>query len=428
MPSAHSRLQRRLTDPTDLRLLAALLGLLFLSVPVISGVSGSLGDAVGAAAGLYSLLPIATRSHRAPRLRIAIAALVLAYLFSSVGAPQHGYQGLRHTASTAAAGSAILLFATYGKEMVAYRWFRGWAYALVTIGVLAVNFGHMSKNATGGAVAYLVAFMMSLLIYSKPQKSWFYAGTFFLVTGTLAFLLDFRGLVAYTAVLILGYWGAKVLSRKTFWLIGVVGCITWVSALTWYFLHTFTSPRAFTVSQWIALHTGRPATSGRQVLWPAITRAVAGHEWTGLGAGALPRDILNTELSSHSTYMQTYLQLGYIGVILIAVVLLTLWSRLALHGCNESSRFGAAVLLMYVVHNSTEVLMFENRLMAAIPAWCAIGLAISLVGSAEEADREITPANGSGDGVAAWDESEGRAMSVRPIDLAGNSAASGGGR
>jgi hypothetical protein len=369
--------------------MAALVGLLFLAVPTINGASPSLGDASAAAAGLAGLLPVLSRAKRTKSLSRAVLLLFSTYLIGTLFFAADKAQAMRHTETTGAAGIALLLFATYGKDMLEFRWFRRWGCVLVATGIAGVNFSGLPKNITGGSIVYLLAFSIMLLIRSKPRGSWFYASAFFVTTGILAVALDFRSLIGYTAIVMFAYLGSLVLSRRTFWAAGIAGCVAVVGSVTWYFLHAYTSPLAVNISQHVLQDSGRRATSGRDVLWPAIANYVHGHQWFGRGVDKLPKNFMVTTLSSHSYYMQEYLQLGMLGLALVIVVLLTVWKTLS-GASDQAGRFGAALFLMFVVHNGTEVLMFENGLIASIPAWCSIGLAYALVG-ARVSDREVEP-------------------------------------
>lgn len=362
---------------TDLRLLAAALGVLFLANPVINVISPGVGDLTTVGTMIASLLPILSRANRVPRLVWSLGALVGAYAVGSLYIVEAG-QAWRHVLATASAAAALLLFATYGRDIVAMRGFRRAAYAVTICGIVLVAFSHnLSKNLQGGTMLYLGAVFVSLLIYSRPKTLRFYSLAFVGASLVLAFVLDFRSLIAYTVVILLGNRGANRLQKRTYWLAGISGLTVVVGGITWYFLNASTNALAISVTRNITDVSGRRATSGRDVIWSAIGYHVKDDRWFGLGAGMLPQDIIPTTLSSHSTFMQTYLQLGYLGLVLLVVVLLAVWRPLAFAE-TASGKFGAAIFLLFVAHNATEVLMFQNALLAAIPAWCAIGLAIAL--------------------------------------------------
>lgn len=363
---------------TGQQLLAALLGLLFILVPAANALSPAAGDYLAAGAAAASIIPILTRANRVPRLTAAFIAFLGLYAIGAVffGAGQPGVAE-RQALTTAAAGAALLLFTTYGREMTSYFWFRHLAYLCIAAGLITLPLTGQAKNLLAGSAIYLGALLISLLIVRRPHATWRYGTFMFVGAATLAYFMDFRAMIAYTLVLLLALWGARILSARQFFWTGLLGIAGVIGGLTWYFLNAYTSRLAIDLSRAIETQTGRRATSGRDWLWPNIMRQNEGDELLGSGVGKLPRDFLPTDFSSHSSYMQTYLQVGLVGVVLLALVLLAIWSPLAAQARDPRVRFGAALFLMFVLHNGTEVLMFQTGLIASIPAWCAIGLALS---------------------------------------------------
>lgn len=362
--------------------MAAVVGILFLAVPAANGISGSAGDGLAAGAALLAILPIATRVNRMPRLTFAVGLYVAMYIVGAAFFPATP-DAPRQALTTFAAGAVILLFAAYGREMVAYWLFRQAAVVVALVGIAAVNLSGLPKNITGGAITYQAAFLVLLLSLRNPRRTWTYAIALVVIVSILANVFDFRALSAYSIILLLAYLGATTLPRKVYWLAGIVGSTLVIGTVTWYFLHVYTNELAMRITQSITDRTGRPATSGRDVLWPAIVEYTQDNRWFGLGVGMLPRDFLATDLSAHSFYMQTYLQLGFVGLAELIIALLGIWTLLA-GATAPAAKFGSAIFLMFVVHNGTEVLMFQNGLIASIPVWCAIGLSLSLSLNDEE--------------------------------------------
>lgn len=361
----------------DWSLAASIVGLLFIAGPVIGALGGALGDGVLLAAASAASAILLTRVNSAPRVLVLSSAICVTYLLSAIFTPSTE-QGFRHLLTTFTAISALLLFMAFGREMVAQAWFRRISYVLICAGAIGAHFGPLSKNISGGITLYMVSLLTVVLLTQAKGTSWPWILGFMIGTTALAFTLDFRSLIGYAVVLALGFFASGILPNRLFWLVGAASSAIIISATIWYFLNATTNPFAVEVTRQIAETTGRPATSGREWIWPSIINAVQTHNpWFGFGAGALPRDILPTTLSSHSSYMQMYLQLGIVGIVLLIAFLLTVWGPLAF-ASGTVGRFGAAIFLMFVAHNSTEVIFFQNALIAGIPAWCAIGIAISV--------------------------------------------------
>lgn len=235
----------------------------------------------------------------------------------------------------------------------------------------------LQKNITGGTILYLIAIPTVIILARAGSRARLLLVLYFAAATLLGFALDFRGLIGYALILVLAYIGAATLPKPAFWVVGIVGASAVIGGTIWYFLNVRTSELAVTITRLVIDTSGRPATSGRDWLWPSIAQIVEYSPWTGIGAGALPRDVLPTTLSAHSYYMQVYLQLGFIGIVLLVTLLLTIWGPLV-RSTTPAGRFAAAVFLMFVCHNATEVLMFQNGLMAGLPAWSVIGLGIAV--------------------------------------------------
>lgn len=360
------------------RMPAAFVALLFIAGPFLGSTAGRVGDAVSLGATALALPLILIRMGRAPRLVAWSAAFCLLYLASSL-TTANTQTGLLHTIAAVTATSALLLFVTYGRDIIEMPGFRVVAIVLILAGAVAINFSSYPKNATGGTLLYLLALLFTIILTRPRRHTWPLIIAYAAIATGMSFALEFRGLLGYSAILVLGYIGAAKLPKRAFWVVGIVGSVAVIAATIWYFLNIATSPLAVAITSSVTDASGRRAASGREWLWPSILQAVNEHDpIVGLGAGTLPRDFLPTDLSSHNFYIQVFLQVGLIGLAVLIGLLLSVWKPLAA-SLTPIGWFGAAVFLMFVAHNSTEVLMFQNGLIAGVPAWCAIGLAISHV-------------------------------------------------
>lgn len=101
----------------DLTLLACVLGLVFIANPVLGAIDGSFGDATSGAALFFSVIVVASRANRYPWIVFAVFAFGTAYALSTFATP-YTDQGIRHTISLLTAAGALLVCATYGREMI----------------------------------------------------------------------------------------------------------------------------------------------------------------------------------------------------------------------------------------------------------------------------------------------------------------------
>lgn len=355
---------------------AAFVSILFVAGVTVGTFLDAIGDGILGVAAVMSIPFLLMRISRVARFLPWILIFCSVYAIGSVFS-EGTSQGLRHTVSTVTAACALMLYASFGREVLMKRWFHILASLFIVFGLFGTATGSLAKNISGGVMLYFLA-LLALLAFARGKRR---SGTIVLaylaMAVTLALVLDFRSLIAYAAVFALAYIGALRLQRRAYWFMGIAGSALIIVSTIWYFLNITTSQIAIDLTRLVSEASGRPATSGREWLWPAIVDAVERTSpWIGLGPGALPRDFLPTTFSAHSYYLQVYMQWGWIGVVVLVCLLVSVWSSLTLSR-NSIGNFGSAVFLMFVAHNSTEVLMFQNGLMAAIPAWCVVGAAIA---------------------------------------------------
>ena len=301
---------------------------------------------------------------------IWLGVLVGIYAFSTAGEPDPA-RGVIHTVSLVTVGAAFLTFAIYGKAMMAYRATRYAVAAIAVIGIAAIYAENGAKNAAGGTAIYLVALIFLAFLRRRGSLA---ALSFAAIGVVIAFVLDFRAMIAYAA-LFLGFYAAAGLRQYRY--IGIMSVAALLSAVMWFFLNIKTSPLAIDISRQIADWTGRRSESGRDTLWPRVLQAANESPMFGLGAGTLPRDLLSTSFSSHNYFVQLFIQVGFVGLAVLILFLISVWNLLYT-ARTPAARFGSALFLMFIVHNGTEVIMFQNLISAAVPAWCAIGLAVAM--------------------------------------------------
>ena len=117
--------------------------------------------------------------------------------------------------------------------------------------------------------------------------------------------------------------------------------------------------------------------SGRQQVWQMILQAVEGNELFGLGLGMVPANIYDTTFSSHNLYLQTILQSGVVGLLLVVSVLLLLLKRVS-RRVSWPNCVGAAFIICLLVHECFEVALTQNNFTYGLMYWAIIAISISL--------------------------------------------------
>lgn len=129
--------------------------------------------------------------------------------------------------------------------------------------------------------------------------------------------------------------------------------------------------------------------SGRELVWKMVLLAVHGNEALGLGLQMTPSMIYNTDFSSHNMYLQTILQSGVVGLLLLLCLFWMIRGKLVECG-DFSSRVGVSLLLAMLVHECLEVSLTQNNFTYGLLIWTVIGISLALGQSSKSVlnDRE----------------------------------------
>ncbi len=117
--------------------------------------------------------------------------------------------------------------------------------------------------------------------------------------------------------------------------------------------------------------------SGREVVWKMVLEAVSENQIFGLGLQVTPSMIYSTGLSSHNLYLQTVLQSGIVGLILLLTLFGAVLSRL----CRKqtfSGCVGASLLIAMMVHECLEVALTQNNFNYGLLIWAVLGICLAL--------------------------------------------------
>lgn len=360
---------------SDFRPVVLPLSLALLTYPALALVAPAWADTFFAAIAIALAPFILGRIHRVGWPAIWLILLFLVYVLSSQFG-ENPAQGFTHSIALGCLGITFLTFATYGHDIVNYRWMRSAVILILAIDIVAVLTSSLSKNATGGVLIYLIGLAVVVLLRQSSSHGWLAAFSFAGIGVAIALQLNFRFLVACSLIFLLSYFVATHVSALWYFAFGVTLSAATIALVIWFFLNINRGGLAWEIGQFVTQLSGHRATSGRERLWLSIINTASEHQLFGLGAGILPRDIFSTELSSHSYYLQVYLQVGALGLLLLTCFLLSVWTVLC-RARTATGRFGSAAFLMFVVHNSMEVLMLQNSSIVALPAWALVGLAIA---------------------------------------------------
>ncbi|MGH6752721.1 MAG: hypothetical protein ACREDP_11190, partial [Bradyrhizobium sp.] len=214
-----------------------------------------------------------------------IGVLLAAYVVSN-RFEDDSSQGFKHTVILACMAVTFLAFATYGAELLGSSWGRLATALVVIVDILAIVNGGFPKNATGGALIYVVGVACIAYTYLRKSSGWIPA-VFLTATGvTVAIAYDFRFLLVCSVVFIGAFIAANRLTFRTYRLVGFVVATAMVFIVIWFFF-SVSSERGLSweIGQTIKEISGHRANSGRDQLWPYIIYTMQQDSVFGLGAG-----------------------------------------------------------------------------------------------------------------------------------------------
>lgn len=135
--------------------------------------------------------------------------------------------------------------------------------------------------------------------------------------------------------------------------------------------------------------------SGRQEVWSNVLEAIEGHELFGLGLEAVPSMIYDTDYSCHNLYLQTMLQTGIVGLLLILSIIWLVYKSLIDQACRERegggwySVVGLAFVCGVLAHECFEVCLTQNNFDCGLWFWMIMGIAVSALRCASPSTRDV---------------------------------------
>lgn len=122
---------------------------------------------------------------------------------------------------------------------------------------------------------------------------------------------------------------------------------------------------------------GKNFFSGREIVWNNILEHIEKSPYFGHGLSVVPSTLFDTVFSSHNLYLQTLLQTGVIGLLLVLLLFWTVLGSLN-NASNRYTVFGSAFFLAFLLHECLEVSLTQNTLELGISVWFCLGLFVSM--------------------------------------------------
>jgi O-antigen ligase len=243
----------------------------------------------------------------------------------------------------------------------------------------------ISKNIQGGV--FLYSSLLLLLVAGRNNKLKITYWIFFIIsTLFVAIYTNYRSLILYVFTLCFLYFIYSRSNGKIIRLITFNGLIV----LMFILIAVYSTIDSFdwfdSANDWFIESSGRQIVSGRQEIWPQIIELIFENPLFGSGMFASFSNLNDLELSEHNFYLSFTYKAGFVGLFLLYLSLRSIWSRfISRVNIKYIDSLGMATFIVFLIHNSLEVIMLYNGTVAGLLAWIIIGVSIS---SIEGVNRE----------------------------------------
>lgn len=133
------------------------------------------------------------------------------------------------------------------------------------------------------------------------------------------------------------------------------------------------------LENWMLTHTGKSIMSGRNDIWIPLTAMVEQQPYFGYGMNTVATDLIGHDKSAHNLYLNTLMQIGYVGFSVLIIILFTIWMRLTSVKDDFFVRLSGAYMIAILVHQNFEITLFQNQLSIGILQWLIIAIGLSRI-------------------------------------------------
>lgn len=232
-----------------------------------------------------------------------------------------------------------------------------------------------NPNVFAPYIFYLMFFVISFHYYRKKKLTFV-----FLMISSLLLILYADARSVYIAILVsvFTYVFWKIITRNNIFFHLYFFFITFLIMIFTFVYPNITSFDNFYYFENLAReYTGKSLASGRDDIWAEIIFFINQNPIFGYGPGTLPSDLFYNDSSSHNLYLQTALESGYIGLILLLFVLLIVWRMFWRGRHDKIVKLSASFFIATLIHQTFELSLIQNQLSIGLLQWLVISVGIS---------------------------------------------------
>ncbi len=236
---------------------------------------------------------------------------------------------------------------------------------------------YMANPNTLGPLLYLLLFFILAVRQTSRKHRWWWGTCVFIglvlmvgVAARSAWLAALASFITYVS------WNHITRNRLIFrtWLAAAFASI---AVFTYFYALLPYHPKATYWNLLVRKYTGGGLLSGREDFWWPLIEVIQEHLFLGYGAGALPSDFWTTNLSAHSLYLQTALQVGIVGLVLFLCLMWAIWSIYWQGRRHPLVRLSAAFMIGILVHATFAVTLTQTSLTIGLLEWLVMGIGVS---------------------------------------------------
>lgn len=119
--------------------------------------------------------------------------------------------------------------------------------------------------------------------------------------------------------------------------------------------------------------------SGRNDIWIVLSEMIKEHPLFGHGMSTVASDLIGNDKSAHNLYLNTLIQIGYIGFACVIIILFIIWMRLTSIRNDFFVRLSGAYMIGILIHQNFEITLFQNQLSIGILQWLIMAIGLSRI-------------------------------------------------
>lgn len=123
--------------------------------------------------------------------------------------------------------------------------------------------------------------------------------------------------------------------------------------------------------------TGKRIMSGRNYIWSSGIDLIMKKPLFGYGTGAELTHFIKTGFSLHNLYIQTALQNGIVGLMVLNFFIIAIWNSFYLRRRDKLVKLCSCFFITVLVLNTLEITLIQNNLSVGVMQWFIISIGIS---------------------------------------------------